>query len=30
MWIGVHYDYPFAGMTADRPKWKPIEFSGGF
>jgi hypothetical protein len=23
MWIGVHYEYPFGGMTADRPEWKP-------
>lgn len=21
--IGVHYEYPFGGMTADRPEWKP-------
>ena len=23
MWIGVHYEYPFGGMMADRPEWKP-------
>ena len=23
MWIGVHYEYPFGGMTVDRPEWKP-------
>jgi hypothetical protein len=23
MWIGVHYEYPFGGMTKDRPEWKP-------
>ncbi len=23
MWIGVHYEYPFGGMTTDRPEWKP-------
>ena len=23
MWIGVHYEYPFGGMTKDRPERKP-------
>jgi len=23
MWIGVHYEYPFGGMMADRPEWMP-------
>lgn len=22
-WIGVHYEYPFGGMMADRPEWMP-------
>ena len=23
IWIGVHYEYPFGGMMADRPEWIP-------
>ncbi|MBI4165734.1 MAG: beta-galactosidase [Acidobacteria bacterium] len=23
VWIGVHYEYPFGGMMADRPEWIP-------